>query len=107
MIATGGGALVDPRNFNALSRIGVIVCLTARPEVIARRIGPAAASRPMLAQGGKPLDQRIAELIEARRESYARAHLAIDTSDLTIAQTAIAIIEAFGRYGRESWATSA
>ena len=106
VIATGGGALVDSRNFDALSRIGVIVCLTARPEVIARRIGAAAASRPMLTQGGKPLNDRIAELIEARREAYARAHLAVDTSDLTIDETAAAIIDAFGRHGRKSWATS-
>lgn len=105
VIATGGGAIVDPRNFAALSRIGVIVCLTARPEVIARRIGPAAASRPMLTAGGKPLPERIAELIAARREAYARAPLSLDASDLTIDQTAAAIVAAFTTYGRKSWAT--
>ena len=107
VIATGGGALVDPRNFAALSRAGVIVCLTARPDVIARRIGPAAASRPMLTAGGKPLRERIAELLETRREAYARAAISLDASDLTISQAAAAVVAAFAAHGRKSWAISA
>jgi shikimate kinase len=38
VIATGGGAIADPRNCEQLSRAGLIICLTARPEVIARRV---------------------------------------------------------------------
>jgi shikimate kinase len=94
VIATGGGAIVDPRNHAQLSRTGLIVCLTARPEVIARRVGASAKSRPMLTEGAKPLDERIAELMELRREAYARAPLTIDTSDLTIDQVAEAIVAA-------------
>lgn len=97
VIATGGGAIVDRRNLDALRRAGVIVCLAARPAVIARRIGPSARSRPMLTQGGKPLKERIAELIEARREAYARANITIDTSDLNIDQVADAILTAFAQ----------
>lgn len=106
VIATGGGALVDPRNFDALSRIGVIICLTARPELIARRAGPHVASRPLLAQGGKPLDERIAELIAARREAYARAPITLDTSDFSIEQAATAAIAAFTDYAK-SWSAPA
>ena len=105
VIATGGGALVDARNFDALSRVGVIICLSARPEVIARRAGPHAASRPMLAAGGKPLRERIAELIEARREAYARAPIILDTSDFSIEQAATAAIAAFTEYAK-SWSHS-
>ena len=100
VIATGGGAVVDARNFDALSRIGVIICLTARPEVIARRAGPHAASRPLLAAGGKPLDVRIAELIAARREAYARAPITLDTSDFSIEQAADAAIAAFTKHAK-------
>ena len=106
VIATGGGALVDARNFDALSRAGVIICLTARPAVIAQRAGPHAASRPMLAAGGKPLGERIAELIAARRDAYARAPITIDTSDLSIEQAADAAIAAFTEYAK-SWPSSA
>ncbi len=97
VIATGGGALVDPRNHAQLSRAGVIVCLTARPEVIARRVGASVKSRPMLTEGGKPLNERIAELMEARREAYARAALTIDTSDLNIDQVVEAIVATLAR----------
>jgi shikimate kinase len=106
VIATGGGALLDARNFDALSRAGVIICLAARPEVIARRAGPHAASRPMLAAGGKPLGERIAELIDARRDAYARAPITIDTSDLSIEQAADAAIAAYAEYAK-TWAPSA
>lgn len=92
VIATGGGALVDPRNHARLSRIGVVVCLTARPEVIARRVGASVKSRPMLTAGGQPLIERIAELMEARREAYARVALTIDTSELNIDQVVEAIV---------------
>lgn len=107
VIATGGGAMVDARNFDALNRVGVIICLTARPEVIARRAGPHAASRPMLAAGGKPLDERIAELIAARRAAYARAPITLDTSDFSIEQSADAAIAAFTEYAAKSWIPSA
>jgi len=37
VIATGGGAIVDPQNYAALHDCGVIISLTARPEVNAER----------------------------------------------------------------------
>jgi shikimate kinase len=106
VIATGGGAILDAQNFAALRRCGIVVCLAARPEVIARRAGPHAASRPLLAAGGKPLHERIAELIEIRREAYARATVTIDTSDLSIEQAADAAFAGFAEYAVKSWAAS-
>jgi len=107
VIATGGGAILDARNFAVLSRCGIVVCLAARPEVIARRAGPHAASRPLLAAGGKPLRERIAELIEARREAYARAAVTIDTSDISVEEAADAAIAGFAEYAIKSWTASA
>ncbi len=95
VIATGGGALVDESNHRALARAGVIVCLSARPEVIARRIGRSAAKRPKLLEGGKPLLQRIKELMQSRREAYARADVTVDTSDLAIEQAADRVLDAY------------
>jgi shikimate kinase len=106
VVATGGGAILDEENFAALTSCGIVVCLTARPEVIARRAGPHAASRPILAAGGKPLHERIAELIEVRREAYARAAVTIDTSDLSIEEAADAAIAGFVEYAAKSWAAS-
>jgi shikimate kinase len=107
VVATGGGAIVDAENYAAMRRSGVIVCLIARPEIIAKRIGPTARTRPMLMRGGKPLNRRIAELIDARREAYARATITIDTSDLKIEEVAEQILRAFAAHNSQPWATSA
>jgi shikimate kinase len=94
VIATGGGALVDDANYAALSRAGTIVCLAARPEVIARRVAGSNVPRPKLAEGGLPLEQRIVELMQSRQSAYARAAIVIDTSDLTIDDAAERVIDA-------------
>ena len=107
VVATGGGTLIDPVNFAALARVGIIVCLVARPEVIARRVGRHAASRPMLTEGGKPLPVRIAELMEQRRAAYAKAPITIDTSEAGVGRVAEMVIDAFGKYGSGQWKVSA
>jgi len=107
VVATGGGAIIDMRNYEALQRAGVIVCLTARPEVIARRVGSGAKARPMLMQGGKPLKERIIELMEDRREAYARAEITIDNSNLSIEQSVEAILNAVTAYRRGRCSVSA
>src|SRR5260221_10994223 len=38
VVATGGGTLIDERNFQALASGGLLVCLTASPRTIARRV---------------------------------------------------------------------
>jgi shikimate kinase len=99
VISTGGGALVDERNYAALKHAGVIVCLTARPEVIAARVRRSRETRPKLLEGGKPLEERIAELMEERRAAYARADFTVDTSDLTVAEAAERVLEIFAAHG--------
>jgi shikimate kinase len=94
VIATGGGALVDDANFAALSRAGTIVCLVAEPAVIARRVSASTVARPKLAVGDLPLEQKIVELMEARRSAYARAAITIDTSDLAIDAVADRVLQA-------------
>lgn len=81
VIATGGGAIVNPRNLEALRRNGVIVTLTADPDVILSRIG-AGADRPLLEGGGKR--ERIQDLLAARAPAYASADLTVDTSNQTV-----------------------
>lgn len=88
VIATGGGALVDDRNHAALSRVGTVVCLMARPEVIAKRVSASNIARPKLTESDLPLEQRIVQLMEERKAAYARANFLIDTSDLTVAAAA-------------------
>jgi shikimate kinase len=95
VIATGGGALLDTANCEALKRTAVVICLTARPEVIAARVQRSKAKRPKLLEGGKPPLERIKELIEQRKEAYERADVRIDTSDDTIEMASERVIAEF------------
>jgi shikimate kinase len=94
VISTGGGALVDEENCAMLKRAGIVMCLTARPEVIAARVGRSVTRRPKLLEGNQPLEQRIRDLMAERAVAYARADVTIDTSDLSPAQVADRIIDA-------------
>jgi shikimate kinase len=81
VIATGGGAIVDPENFARLSAAAPIVCLTARPEILEAR-ARAMGNRPLL-RGEAPRRQ-IERLLAERASAYAKANLTLDTSDRTI-----------------------
>ena len=110
VVATGGGAFVDPKNRAWLRASGVVVCLTATPRVILTRVGKRLDARPLLgnpstratargrglAQGSapaawlrqaKPLGlhggdplERIQALLAQRARAYAKADVTIDTS---------------------------
>jgi len=95
VISTGGGALVDGQNCARLKQAGIVVCLTARPETIAVRVGNSAARRPKLTEGGQALEQRIRTLMAERASAYARADVSIDTSDLALEQVAERVIDVF------------
>jgi shikimate kinase len=89
VIATGGGALGRSENVERLRATGILVCLTARPEVILARTRPW-TDRPMLAGAADPA-ARVAELLAARETLYAQADFAVDTSDIHVSEVAAII----------------
>ncbi len=107
VISTGGGVLVDESNCAALKRVGVIVCLTARPEVVAARVERSKTRRPKLIEGGKSTLARIKELMDERADAYARADIQIDSSDLTVDQLADQVISAFAAHAARRCVPSA
>jgi shikimate kinase len=107
VISTGGGALVDESNAAALRGAGVVICLSARPDVIAARVGRSPAKRPKLMEGGKPLGERIHELMAERATAYARAHVSVDTSDVSVERVVERVIDAFVAEARLRWRHSA
>lgn len=79
VIATGGGAVLDPLNRENLRRNGLVVLLHASPDLILRRVGNA-RTRPLLANAPDPR-ARIEELLEQRLPLYrAAAHCQVDTN---------------------------
>ena len=85
VIATGGGAWVDPENREALRQIADLVVLTAPLPVLRDRVG----SDP-----GRPLwDSKVEARWQSRQRAYADADLTIDTSEHTPEQAVEAIIQ--------------
>ena len=84
VVATGGGALLDPDSRQRLTTAGVLVCLTATPDEIVRRLG-SADDRPLLA-ALSPTERRsqIDRLLAERAPIYGCANHRVDTTGLSI-----------------------
>jgi len=104
VIAIGGGAIVDPQNYELLARNGLIVCLEAKPETIYQRLFSEAACsaetevRPLLTVDN-PLE-RIKRLKASRQPYYAKADWTIHTDGLSISEVAEDVIRAWRLLGR-------
>jgi len=96
VIAIGGGAIVDPQNYELLAKTGLIVCLEAKPETIYDRLfreaaySPETEVRPLLANDN-PLE-RIRQLKASRQPYYANVDWTVHTDNLNISQVAEEVI---------------
>jgi 3-dehydroquinate synthase len=88
VIATGGGAILNPRNLAVLLADGLVVTLTADPETILARVR-SAQDRPML--WGYESLERIRRLTAEREAAYRRAGRQVDTTDKSIERVAAEI----------------
>jgi len=99
VIATGGGAMVDPHNYELLAETGLIVCLEAKPETIYERLfrevagRPETEVRPLLATDN-PLE-RIRQLKASRQPYYAKSDWTIHTDRLSINEVAEEVVRAW------------
>jgi shikimate kinase/3-dehydroquinate synthase len=89
VIATGGGALVNADNRRTMMRGGIVVCLTADPEEILRRVGDD-DNRPLLDVPDPRA--RIVELLDARRAAYQSIPWQIETTGLSVEQVAERVV---------------
>lgn len=93
VVATGGGAIVNPRNLETLKRCGAVITLTADIPTILARVGTG-DDRPLLRAPDRV--ERIRALLEQRAYAYAQADLTVDTSTLSIDEVAREIISRLG-----------
>ena len=81
VIALGGGAIADERNWEVIRRAGVVVALEASVDTILKRVSQR-NDRPLLAGLSREEKRaRIAELLAARAPYYGRAHIHLKTLD--------------------------
>jgi shikimate kinase/3-dehydroquinate synthase len=99
VIAIGGGAIVDPQNYELLAKTGLIVCLEAKPETIYERLfceaarSPETEVRPLLAVDN-PLE-RIRQLKASRQPHYAKADWTVHNDKLSLGEVAEEVIRAW------------
>ena len=97
VIATGGGAIIDPENQKLLLGTSVVVCLEAKPETIHQRLlhdslySANHVVRPLLA-GDNPLE-RIRQLKATRQPHYAVADWTVHTDNLTLDEVSREVIK--------------
>ncbi len=84
IIASGGGAFVDPQNRDVMLSGGRVFFLSASPATILSRVQEEDAGGPI-----RPLlvvedpEVRIAELLSQRMPAYSQAHYTVETDALT------------------------
>ncbi|MGC2423290.1 MAG: shikimate kinase [Nitrospirota bacterium] len=89
IISAGGGAVVDENNVEAMKQGGALVCLTARPDEIMKRVGNS-SNRPLL-QVPDPM-AKIMELMGKREPFYSKADFMVDTTTMTPEEVAGEVI---------------
>ncbi len=95
VLATGGGAFMDPDTRAAIRQRGISIWLRADLDVLVRRIGRR-DDRPLLADGN-PRDILDA-LIKQRYPVYAEADLVVDTGDESAETTVDKVIDILRTY---------
>src|SRR3972149_1478522 len=95
VIACGGGIVLNRINIDRLRQNSVVVCLTASPAVMLKRVSSQVGQRPLL--DVEDPGATIRDMLKFRRPLYERAaDITIDTSRLTAEGAADAIIRKLG-----------
>lgn len=99
VVATGGGVVLNPDNIADFSRTGLVICLTAKPDVILKRVS-GESHRPLLENEDK--SKAIRELLARREALYRAIPECIDTSLHTAEDTAAEVLLRFERQATTS-----
>lgn len=94
IIATGGGIVLNKDNLALLREKGILISLSARPEIIYERV-KRRNNRPILYKGD--LLDNILKLNAEREEVYQTADIHIDTSDIEFTEIIDRILAGLSR----------
>ncbi len=92
VVALGGGALVDPLNFETVSTTGILVYLRLPKEILMKRLQHR-EDRPLLTDAAgavladSELRERIETLYRTREPLYAKADLILDADERRVGVT--------------------
>ncbi len=95
VIATGGGIVLNPDNLRDFAGSGLVVCLSAAPEEILRRVA-GTAHRPLLNQPDPAAAVR--NLLAKRQALYDAIPAQVDTSGKTVDEVVAAVLTLAARH---------
>lgn len=95
IIATGGGMVLNTKNIDLLRKTGVLICLTAHPDVIYARV-KRRNNRPLLKKANPY--ETIVQLLKEREDFYQCADYSIDTSNMEFEEIISEILKFLGKY---------
>ena len=95
VIATGGGAYVDPRTRKLLNERAITIWLDAPVDILTERTGRR-NTRPLLRNGDRK--GTLERLSEERRPSYEEAHIHVKSGDGDHKDVVDAIVRALEEY---------
>lgn len=90
VVSCGGGIVIDPNNIKLMKKSGVLICLSASPEVILKRTSKY-SHRPLLNVPNPK--KHIDLLLKMRAPYYAKADKIIDTSKISIKEVAAKVLK--------------
>src|SRR3989338_587294 len=94
VVATGGGAIVDPDNLKLMKARGIVIGLSASPESIMRRVSQM-DTRPLLqTKDTKDQLKKIEALLSHRSPYYRKADKIVDTTMKQLDETVTEILKA-------------
>jgi len=91
IVATGGGALVDPVNRSLMLKSGIVFCLNCNVDEILRRVSAENAPERPLLHTADPRAE-IGRLLADRNDAYKAIPWQIDTSSIPIVKVADQIV---------------
>ncbi|MCX5695673.1 MAG: shikimate kinase [Candidatus Omnitrophica bacterium] len=90
VVGCGGGIVIDERNIKIMKKSGIVICLSAEPAVILKRVS-GSTHRPLL--NVKNPKERIGLLLKLRSPYYALADKTIDTSKFSVKEVVAKILK--------------
>lgn len=90
VIATGGGTVLNPDNVKDLMEHGILIRLTASPEVLHKRLHNI-KNRPLLKRGN--LKETVDRLLAERDHAYDMAEYVVDTGTVSPEQVVTKIVD--------------
>lgn len=96
VLATGGGAFVDPETRARILAGGTAIWLDADIDTLVNRVSKR-GGRPLLA--GRDPRQVIMDLMEVRRPAYSQAHIRVRSGNFPHEHTVEGIVRALEEHG--------